>query len=121
MMIKQISKISIAILIILIIIIMKNGVFAFDPSDYNPGTVTWDDGKDLYTKAVPIIKMLTTVGIIISVVAISIIGLKYMFGSVVDQQVKIKESLFPLMFGCFMLGGTSIILKIIIAIANANG
>ena len=119
MKIKQISKILIAILIILsIIILMKHNVFAFDPNDYNPGTVTYNEGKDLFDLAAPIIKMLTTVGIIISVIAISIVGLKYMLGSAVDQQVKIKESLFPLLFGAFMIGGTSIILKVIIALTN---
>ena len=119
MKIKQISKISITILIILcIIILMQNNILAFNPDNYNPGQLTYNEGKDLFNKAAPIIRMLTTVGIVIATIAIAIIGLKYMLGSAADQQAKIKETMLPLLFGCFLLVGTSAILKVIIAIAN---
>ncbi len=115
---KKTMKIVISILIILYILTIETTIFALDPEDYAPGILKYGDAKVLFDKAAPVIKLISDVGIIMSVVAISVIGLKYMFGSTLEQKAKIKEMLFPLICGCLLLVGTFTVVKIIASISN---
>lgn len=117
---KKTMKIVISILIILYILTIETTIFAFDPKYYDPGTLTYGDAKVLFDKAIPVIKLISDVGIIMSVVAISVIGLKYMFGSTLEQKAKFKEMLFPLICGCLLLGGTFTVVRVIASVSNTS-
>lgn len=56
--------------------------------------------------------VLANIGATISVVVIAIIGLRYMIGSI-EQRAQYKETMWPVIIGCIMVGGISIIVEII--------
>lgn len=60
----------------------------------NPKTVTTKIGK--------ILGYINVVGIVVSVVALILIGLKYMLGSV-EEKAEYKKTLIPYIIGAFML------------------
>lgn len=118
LLIMKINKkaiISIALIIIVSCIFTTN-VFAID----NPGA--WDphpkiaEGSFL-TDAGIILGWIKFVGIIVSVLALTIIGLKYLLSSV-EGKAEYKKTMIPYIVGCFMLMATSIIIGIIEDIAT---
>jgi len=59
-----------------------------------------------------LIGVLQIVGSIISVIAVVIIGIKYLFGSI-EEKVKYKETMMPYLVGCIMLFAISNITSIL--------
>lgn len=59
-----------------------------------------------------ILATINTIGVIISVIVLSIIGIKYMIGSV-EEKAQYKETLKPYLLGVFMLAGGSTVLNVL--------
>mgnify|MGYP004526441815 CR=1 FL=1 len=110
MKIKNIIRI---ILISLFIIIIHNSIFAF-----NVGELTGTAITDANTTKVgnSIITAITTIGSVISVVILIIIGIKYMIGSV-EEKATYKNTLAPYFFGAICVFAASTIAGIIYNVA----
>lgn len=63
------------------------------------------------------VKVLTTVGMIVSVVALVLIGIKYMLGSM-EQRAEYKRSLIPYVIGAILVFAASVIASIVYNVAN---
>ena len=114
---KNIKKIIIiSLLIILLFALIGKNVLAIDPDYFHPGKLSYKEAEGFFVKATPIINVLRNIGIIASVLAVAIIGLKTMFSSTVEQQFKFKEMLFPVICGCLMIVGVFSLLKIIASV-----
>ena len=100
-------------LIIMILIIFASNVFAIDPNDpkWNPEPDI-SEGGSFVAKAGKILGFIKYIGIIISVLALSIIGIKYMFSSV-EGKAEYKKTMFPYIVGCFLVGFISLVLTVI--------
>lgn len=101
--------ISIA-LIIMILLLLINNAFAFNPNQYNPNPEI-QTGSFL-AKAGIVLGWIKYLGILIAVLALTVIGIKYMFSSV-EGKAEYKKAMLPYILGCFMLVGISIIIGII--------
>lgn len=66
----------------------------------------------LENKAETVIGIIRTVGITISVVALILIGLKYMLGSV-EEKAEYKKTLIPYLIGAFLVFTVSLLPQII--------
>ena len=110
---KIFNKKIITILIIFLTIVgFTVNSFAWSISDFNPSgtTVTGTEGiKKVGNNTVFVI---TTIGIVASVVILIIIGLKYMLGSV-EEKATYKKSLMPYVIGAGLLFAASTIATII--------
>lgn len=107
--------ISIALIILTTLILTSNVFAVSDPSYYNPDPAV--SGGSFLLKAEKVLGLIQFIGIIVSVIAIAVIGLKYMLSSV-EGKAEYKKTMLPYVVGCFMLMGTCLIVEIIEQIAK---
>lgn len=81
-------------------------------NNFKPGELTGDDYDVAFNMASTIVGALTTVGIVVAVVGIIILGLKYMMGSV-EQKADYKKTMIPYLVGCILIFCISTIVSII--------
>ena len=108
---KQIKKI--AFLSILLIICLVNITYGFSITELTGTTVTNSDATDLGGK---IITAITTVGSVLSVVILIVIGIKYMVGGI-EEKAEYKKTLMPYVIGCILVFAASTIAGAIYQIA----
>ena len=82
----------------------KKGYKVLDPDGYNPlkTDISAEDKKIIRNKASIILGWLRNISAIVSVIAIMVVGLKYIIGSV-EEKAKYKETLIPIVIGCIMV------------------
>lgn len=114
---KKINKkniISIALVCITLLIIMSTNVIAVNPDEYEPSqTIT---SNNFLGKAGIVLGWIKYVGILISVIVLTVIGIKYIFSSV-EGKAEYKKAMLPYILGCFLLVGISIVIGLIENIA----
>lgn len=106
----------ILIIIISIFVLSVFGTISFageklDPSDYET-TLNYNDAKDVFNRGAKIIKVLRNSAAIVSVIALTIIGFRYMMGSV-EQKAEYKQTMMPVAIGCILVASLSAILTAI--------
>lgn len=107
---KTITKLI--ILISIILILFSNNVLAIgNLEQYNPEP-TINSSDSFITKAQPVLGFIQNAGIITALIALAIIGLKYIITSP-EGKADYKKEMIPYIVGCFMLGGVSLVLGII--------
>ena len=82
-----------------------------DPNFYNPSDsgISDSDKKAIKLKTGIILGWLRNISAIVSVIAIMVVGFKYILGSV-DEKAKYKETLIPIFIGALMaVSGTTLI------------
>ena len=114
-------KVKIFSIIMLIIIKLSSfmGTIAYagqgtiDPSKYNPSSGTQGEIPKEFTNIVnAIITVIQTIGIILSVIVIALLGIKYMTGSV-EERADYKKTLIPFLIGTVLLTTVSTVVRII--------
>lgn len=73
-----------------------------NPDNYNPGEVTQSDVGQMATVTSTILAYVRNIGIIASVIILTVIGIKYMLGSL-EQKADYKENMYLYVIGCFLL------------------
>lgn len=76
------------------------------------------DGKETKEEFDKIYNILLALGIILSVLVGAVLGIKYMFGSI-EEQVKVKETLFPYLIGCIVIFSAFVIWRVVVNIFSA--
>lgn len=109
------KKIILFIIIFMFVLLLFQTI-SFAGEDLNPDeyktSLSYGDASDIFSKGGKVLKILRNIAAIVSVVTISIIGLRYMFGSV-DQRAEYKETMRPVIIGCILVASLSTILTII--------
>lgn len=85
---------------------------SIDTNKFKPNELTEDDYEEAFNMTSTIIGALTTVGVVIAMVGIIILGLKYMMGSV-EQKAEYKKTMIPYLTGCILIFCISTIISII--------
>lgn len=118
-MLKKINMIIIALLTIIIIlsILPLNTSKALtdpitNPDAYRPGTNDKSNSLKFVEMGVDITNAIRTIGTIAAVIAIMVIGIKYMMGSTADK-ANYKETMIPYIIGAFMLFAIPTVINII--------
>lgn len=106
--------ISIALIIFGILIITNNTYAVVNPDFYDPQAEI-EQGTFL-DRAGIILGWIKYIGILVSVVTLSILGLKYLFSSV-EGKAEYKKTFPPYILGCFLLVGITLVIGIIENIA----
>ncbi len=112
---KKTKKNLLIILTILFFIIILNvgNVFAFSVTDL---TGTQTTNQNLTNVGNSIITILTTIGIVLSVIVLIILGLKYMMGSL-EERAEYKKSMMPYIIGAALVFAASTIAGVIYRIS----
>ena len=96
-----------------IIILNVGNVFAFSVTDL---TGTQTTNQNLTNVGNSIITILTTIGIVLSVIVLIILGLKYMMGSL-EERAEYKKSMMPYIIGAALVFAASTIAGVIYRIS----
>lgn len=89
--------------------------FANDYRPSNPGDVV--GGDKLLGKVNLVLGWVNNIAVMASVLVLSIIGIKYMVGSV-EERAEYKKNMTPYLVGCVLAFGITTILKIISSVAQ---
>lgn len=115
---KKCNKIILIIMCIVIITMLAPKVVVAGPID-NPGSyIPVDPGGGTEIKNIgnTIIGAINVVGTVISVVALMLIGVRYMLGSV-DDKAQYKETMIPYIIGAVLLFATTTVVNILYKLA----
>lgn len=112
----KLKRITIVLTILLLLcntICFAKGVTGTVITDqYKPGDLSGSDYDRAFELAGTIVSALTTVGVVVAVVGIMIMGIKYMIGSV-EQKAEYKKTMIPYIIGCIFIFTISTIVSII--------
>ena len=107
-------KVKIFSIIMLIIITVSSFMATIsyadiiDPNDYNPNNST-EEVPEKFTNMVGIIQ---TIGVILSIIVIGLLGIKYMTGSV-EEKADYKKSMIPFLVGTVLIVAVGTIIRIV--------
>ena len=93
-----------------------------NPDAYKPGEIDGNTAAAITGKARPIIGIITTVGIIVLVITLIVIGMKYMLGSVEDRAEYKKTMIFYIIGVVFIvciIGIIRLIGNLVLPIVNS--
>lgn len=122
---KRVMNVSIKILLIFMVCIMLFYTFGnsfiyaandFDANFWDPSTGKKEGDSKLLEIGNKIIGPIQVIGSLVSVIAIIIIGIKYMLGSV-EEKAQYKETLGPYFLGAVLVFGITNVLSIVYNIA----
>lgn len=96
----------------------NGGSGTFNPDDYEPDSTTQvTNGDELAKAGSKIMGTVMSIASVIAVLTFSIIGIKYMLGSV-EEKAQYKKTLFPYLVGAIMVFGITTVIQIISAVAG---
>lgn len=110
---KRTYKIMSILLTVFMLATVFTNVYALTPSaigeaSKNAGT----DTTEISELGGKILSVISTVGIVLSVLMLSILGIKYMLGSS-EEKAEYKKSLMPYIVGCVFVFGASTIANMV--------
>lgn len=107
---KKMSKIVSIVLIAMILISVTTNVMAAMEYGLSPDNVTGQNATvnttGLTSMGQNIVRVLGTIGIVVSVVVLIILGIKYMMGSA-EEKAEYKKTLIPYVIGAALIFGAS--------------
>lgn len=110
-------KIFCGILVACMLLFTANAVFADGRIDPSELTGTYTDTGGIKTLGQQIIGIITTVGIVVSVVVLVVLGIKYMIGSA-EEKAEYKKTMIPYIVGAILVFAASTIASIVMSISN---
>ena len=117
---KKILLILLTFLIFTFIFNIVTNVYAAPTFSVESLTGTPPSDTSLKNVGNGIVTILTTIGIVLSVIVLVILGIKYMMGSV-EERADYKKTMMPYVIGATLVFAASIIANIIYNIANNIG
>lgn len=120
-------KILSIILVVTMMLVVSMGTISFageSPAGDSTGIVeTITGGGNANTDGLQgvganIIQIITTIGIIVAVVVLLVLGIKYMMGSAAEK-AEYKKTMIPYLIGAVLIFGASAIAKAVIAMSES--
>ena len=110
----KVKKISIICMLIVAILISFtcNVNATINPDNFKPGNLTASDYNKPFQFAGTILNAIWVVGIVIAVVAVIVLGLKYMMGSL-EERAEYKKNMLPIIIGIVILVSSTTIVSMI--------
>lgn len=98
---KKLVKILTTVLLVVMIVSIAANCFAIDPSEIT-GSTDGTGSTEIANVGKSIVGILQTVGIILSVIVLIILGIKYMMGSA-EEKAEYKKTMIPYLIGAVMV------------------
>ncbi len=112
---KFVKVLSVLLMIIMLCSIAVN-VFALTPSDIK-GADTVTGSTEISNVGKSIVGILRTVGIVLSVIILIVLGIKYMMGSA-EEKADYKKSMIPYIVGAALIFAASAFAQVIFQFFN---
>lgn len=111
---KTIKAISVLLIAAMMLFTISTTVFAVDPNGIisNMNNANNVDTNSISTIGGQIANILSTIGIIVGVIVLLVLGIKYMMGST-SEKAEYKKTMIPYLVGIVLLLGASGIVKAI--------
>ena len=107
---KKVTKIISAVLMAMVLISVATTVFAVTPGDLKGDSSTNVQG--ITSLGNRIITILSTIGMVVSVVVLIALGIKYMIGSA-EEKAEYKKTLLPYLIGAGLVFAASVIAQVV--------
>lgn len=116
---KKLTKILTIILLVAIMLTVQTVVVKATYSEQVEGlfNVEAEGTGNIMNVGGNIVSIVTTVGIIVAVVVLLVLGIKYMMGSA-SEKAEYKKTMIPYLVGALLIFGASAIAKAVIAISE---
>lgn len=118
---KTMKILSIMLIAIMLIAAMGTMVMAANDSDAIIGNMFNQKGTNttqIQEVGGNIVNIITTIGIIVAVIVLLILGIKYMMGSA-SEKAEYKKTMIPYLVGAVLIFGASAIAKAVVAMTNS--
>lgn len=117
---KKMSKVLSIMLMVMMLVMITTNVFAV-PDDITPKTI--DGTSDVNVGGITsigndIVKIITTGGIVVSVIILVVLGIKYMMGSA-EEKAEYKKTLMPYVIGAALVFAASSIATVVFNFATS--
>ena len=117
---KQVTIISIMLVIMLALVSISNVVLASDISGkldtIGKGNSNADTSK-IVSLGATIVTIMQTVGIVVAVVVLLVLGIKYMMGSA-EEKAEYKKTMIPYVVGAILIFASTTIVNVVYQLAN---
>ncbi len=117
---KQVKVLSIALIVLTVLLAISNIVLATDiPGKIDQiaqGNSTVNTDKVVNLGAT-IVTIMQTVGIVVAVVVLLVLGIKYMMGSA-EEKAEYKKTMIPYLVGAVLIFASTTIVNVVYNIAN---
>ena len=115
--VNKITKMITVVLIAMMVIATITPVFAAtDPSKYT-GASSGASTEKIDSLGQDIVKIVSTIGSVISVIVLIVLGIKYMMGSA-EEKAEYKKTMLPYLIGAILVFATSNLVHIIYEIGK---
>ena len=116
---KKLTKILTVILLVAMILTTFTTIVNASYSDQVDGLFDVDaEGTDgIMNVGGNIVSIVTTIGIIVAVVVLLVLGIKYMMGSA-SEKAEYKKTMIPYLVGAILIFGASAITKVVVALGS---
>lgn len=116
---KTIKAISVLLIAAMMLFTISTTVFAVDP---NAIIGNMEQGNNVDTGSISTIggqiaNILSTIGIIVAVIVLLVLGIKYMMGSA-SEKAEYKKTMIPYLVGAILIFGASAITQVVVNIAS---
>lgn len=114
---KTIKLVSVLLVAVMMIMIGSTSVMA-------AGTIIdgmqpdYSNGDGITTVGQKIVNIISTVGVVIAVIVLLVIGIKYMIGSA-SEKAEYKKTMIPYLVGAILIFGASAIAKVVVNMAQS--
>ena len=107
---KKIKKVlSICMIVIMLVLTVSTFVSAVTPNDIQADTNV--GSKTIETAGKRIVAILQTVGVVLSVIILIVIGIKYMMGSA-EEKAEYKKTFMPYIIGAALIFAASLFAQV---------
>lgn len=114
---KTVKIINILMIILILFAILSNNIFAAVNIDNIKDNVSMSGETEITNIASYIYSIITTIGIVLSVVVLAILGFKYMLGSA-GERAEYKKTMLPYLIGAVLVFSASTIANVIYQLAK---
>ena len=120
---KKLTKILTVILLVAMVLTTFTTVVKAKNTDYSSQVDGLFQGGSVETGGITnvganLVSIITTIGIIVAVIVLLIIGIKYMMGSA-SEKAEYKKTMIPYLVGALIIFGASAIAKAVIAMTSS--
>ena len=104
-------------IMLMLIFVFNTNAMAMDPGSIAEGlTGTQSPAQEnVTTIGNQIIGIITTIGVVVAVIVLLVLGIKYMMGSA-SEKAEYKKTMIPYLVGAILIFGASAITKVVVAL-----
>lgn len=118
---KKITKVVSAILIVMMLMTVSTSVFAAAGTDVTPKSIDGNSSVNvggITSIGNDVVRIISTIGVVVSVIILVVLGIKYMMGSA-EEKAEYKKTLLPYVIGAGLVFAASAIATVVYNFASS--